>query len=280
MSNIFLNGVDYDVAYKTETSSKQVPSKISDVFKIIYVIQGTIDYWVGSKYYKLYPKDILIIPKEEMMGGNIKVKNDAVVYFDVWVSDGMLTHLKDEDEDTIYLFEQAKSKGQFSTTLDADMSDSFCSMLEKCIEESTSKRLNAHLMSKAMLYLSLITINRSIFEKNDGRLKAGQNKKLSNVIEYIKANCTQTLTVEGLAKKFGYSESNLAHSFKKHIGTSLYHYILLCRLQIGRQCILEGMPIKEAYERCGFGDYAGFYRAFTKEFNISPQKYKKKYQTQ
>lgn len=42
------------------------------------------------------------------------------------------------------------------------------------------------------------------------------------------------------------------------------------------EVILDGVPVKDAFKRCGFGDYAGFYRAFVKEFGVSPQQYKKK----
>lgn len=105
---------------------------------------------------------------------------------------------------------------------------------------------------------------------------AGDGNRLGPVLSYIHAECTSPLSVDELAQRFNYSPSHLAHSFKKQMGTSLYHYVLLRRLQIGREAMLQGVPVKEAYQRCGFGDYAGFYRAFVKEFGLSPQQYKKR----
>ena len=34
------------------------------------------------------------------------------------------------------------------------------------------------------------------------------------------------------------------------------------------------MSITEAYQTFGFGDYSSFYRAFKKEFGVSPKEYK------
>ena len=144
--------------------------------------------------------------------------------------------------------------------------------------ESTDNRLNSELSTKAMLSALMVQVNRLVNSRGDQLLFAGDQNRLSPVLAYIHDNCTQPLTVEKLAEQFEYSPSHLAHSFKKQMGTSLYHYVLLRRLQIGREAMLEGIPVKEAYQKCGFGDYAGFYRAFIKEFGLSPQQYKKKNQ--
>ena len=42
-----------------------------------------------------------------------------------------------------------------------------------------------------------------------------------------------------------------------------------------KKYILEGLPITEVYKMVGFGGYNHFFRAFKKEFGITPKEYYK-----
>jgi len=46
------------------------------------------------------------------------------------------------------------------------------------------------------------------------------------------------------------------------------------RFAFGRKAILGQMSITEAYQTFGFGDYSSFYRAFKKEYGISPKDFR------
>ena len=57
------------------------------------------------------------------------------------------------------------------------------------------------------------------------------------------------------------------------MGTGIYQYIQKKRLLIARQRMAEGQKPVDVYALCGFGDYTAFFRAFRKEYGLSPREY-------
>ena len=65
-----------------------------------------------------------------------------------------------------------------------------------------------------------------------------------------------------------------AISKKDNLGLSIHQYITKKRLALCQEAIRTKMNINEIYQTYGFGDYSSFYRAFKKEYGISPKEYR------
>lgn len=275
---MLMRGDDYEAGATKDTFAGQIPSAARDVYEMMCVTQGSAEYWVEDQHYKLLAGDILLVPVGLMVGATLKARGCPFARIGVWMSRRYMTFLKLQDDEADFSFVLAGRASHYLLRLPKDLQGGFATAFEALAQECAADKMNAELSTKALLAALCVQINRLVRQDGDKVMLLGDGNRLSEVLTYIHANCTSPISVEGLAKQFGYSPSHLAHSFKKQMGTSLYHYVLLRRLQIGREAMLGGVPVKEAYLRCGFGDYAGFYRAFTKEFGISPQQYKKKNQ--
>jgi len=56
---------------------------------------------------------------------------------------------------------------------------------------------------------------------------------------------------------------------------SFYHFVTQRRLISAKTLILDGVSAETASAKVGFGDYSTFYRAFKREYGISPMEYRK-----
>ena len=104
---------------------------------------------------------------------------------------------------------------------------------------------------------------------------ADTTSRMSELIRYINQNAAQPLTLDQLSEVFGISKFALLHEFKAHTGVSIYQYILTRRILLAQEMIRQGAKPRQACEKSGFSDYAGFYRAFKARTGISPSQYSK-----
>ena len=99
-------------------------------------------------------------------------------------------------------------------------------------------------------------------------------RSYQNLIYYIEEHLEEELSLEKLAGAFFVSRYYVAHVFKEQAGISVHQYILKKRMQASREAILGGENISQVYERFGFRDYSSFYRAFRREYGMSPKEYR------
>ena len=92
-------------------------------------------------------------------------------------------------------------------------------------------------------------------------------------IDYIEDNLQANITAEELAKQAGFSLFHFYRIFQSVTGMSVMQYILHRRLLHGIYSISRGSTKVDAALQYGFDTYAGFYKAFCREFGCPPSEY-------
>ena len=96
---------------------------------------------------------------------------------------------------------------------------------------------------------------------------------LDEVFLFIQAHLTEELTLDRLEKEFFVSREHIAREFKRQTGQTVHRYIVKARLDRCCTLIEQGLPITEVYKTSGFGGYNHFFRAFKKEYGMTPKEY-------
>ena len=76
-----------------------------------------------------------------------------------------------------------------------------------------------------------------------------------------------------LDEEFFVSREHIAREFKRQTGQTVHRYIVKARLDRCCTLIEQGLPITEVYKTSGFGGYNHFFRAFKKEYGMTPKEY-------
>ena len=103
----------------------------------------------------------------------------------------------------------------------------------------------------------------------------GRRRKKSTlsekILKYVNSHISDELSIPILSEQFYVSQSQIGRIFKQSTGASPWEYITAKRLVAARKMLEEGKTAGEAAEKCGFGDYSSFYRAYVKRYGESPR---------
>lgn len=103
------------------------------------------------------------------------------------------------------------------------------------------------------------------------------DKRLSGILEYIKSNINQDLTIEYIAKHFGMSKRNLTRIFTNS-NIRFIHYLNYQRIVRAIEIMSDGvMNIEQTAYEVGFNSPNSFSRVFKQITGESPSGYFKKF---
>lgn len=101
----------------------------------------------------------------------------------------------------------------------------------------------------------------------------------SKLLFYINENYKKDISLYGLSKIFGYSESYISRYFKSNLNIGISEYVTVIRLKNAISLLCENKhSIAFCAMESGFTSIRTFYRAFNQEFGCSPKEYVKNIQ--
>ncbi len=137
-------------------------------------------------------------------------------------------------------------------------------------ERSREKDLIASFALKELLIRLTQTQARTMLEKTYKSLAS--SNRMAFVVDYIKNNIRENLTLEKLSEKACMSKSHFSRAFKLELGLAPMEYILKERLNLAKQYLQSAhYQIQEVCLLAGFNNTTYFIRAFKQEFGCTPK---------
>ena len=254
--------------YPTENNISDSTIHAHKKHEIFYFLQGKASYLVEGHIYKLFPGSIMIMRSGELH--KVEIKADApyermVLHFDEAIIDFI-----DPEHKLLEPF-YSRPLGVGNLFLPNGIRTSHIYECMKSIDSAPENNEMRKLAISANLFSILYEIKMAYLERDNELLNKKAVSPAGEIIEFINANLGAELSLELLSSKFFISKNHLNRVFKTSTGVTVWEYIKLKRLMLARSHILEGASASAACENSGFKDYSAFFRAYKKQFGVSPR---------
>lgn len=230
-----------------------------------------VQYLVGTNRYRLQKGDVILVPPgvghRPLFPTELAEPYQRIV---LWFSMDFVEGMKH-----ILPYDTSKlSKQVYLLRTSGTVWQKIPEYFEAGLKEAHKKDIGWQiaLCGNTMQLLTLLW--RAMNETIDTPLKTEKPELLDNVVSYIESHLNERITLADTAHRFFVSESTIGQTFQKKMHVSFYHYVTQRRLIAAKSMILAEPNLDSLSEKVGFSDYSTFYRAFKKEFGISPREYR------
>lgn len=269
----FMYSEDFEVYYYSDQPLKAVSPHAHDYYEFYFFLEGNVDIHVEDKSYHIKGGDFLLIPPHATHYPVFLDHTTPYRRFILWISTKYCSRLMESSLEYGYLPQYVATTHNYSFSNDVITFNHIQSQIFALIEEVKGARFGRNAMISLQVNSLLLYLNRLIYEKNHIADSSGQKELPLLLCDFISHHLEEDLSLERLEKEFFVSRYYISHIFKDAIGISLHQYITKKRLQACRSAISSGASISATYELYGFGDYSAFFRAFKKEYGLSPKEY-------
>ena len=265
---------DFEIYHYKDKGAFEVELHHHDFYEIFFLISGEVTYSIESKHYMLIPGDILLINPKELHQpkiGQVKQPYERMV---VWINKSYLESFSKHIDGISLCFDSIDSKHSNLVRMGTEKQHSILKLMNSILKEEEKNLYGSEIIRNCLMGQLLVEINRIVRDRPNIYNPQDKGSALANeVVTYINEHYNEKISLDDLAAKFYISKYHLSHEFNRVVGTSVYRYIIQKRLLIAKQMLLDRVSPTDVFQKCGFGDYANFYKAFKAEYGISPKEF-------
>ncbi len=266
----------FEIFHYRDAKFEGVPVHQHDFYEVYYFIGGSVEYSVEGRTYELKSGDLLLINPLELHQPRIAPDQQDYERIVLWINKNYLSELCFNKTSLTRCFDSSQPDHTNLLRPTKIQQTYISAMLTELISENSSDSYAVEIASEAILLRFLVELNRLTIDSSSAlRKDEASSSIIPDVLEYINKHFCEKLTLNEIADEFFVSKYYLSHAFNNVVGTSVHRYIVLKRLIHAKQMLLSGIKSTTAATNCGFNDYAGFYRAFTAEYGVTPTEFVK-----
>ncbi len=240
-----------------------------DNWEIYIYLDGNVTYYVEDKVYNMKLGDVIVIPPGKMHQSVVDIpegkRYERIV---LNLNPTYINSTIDQDEKLKTKYKKYIHQYNFLLNYDDDDFVFIKNLAMQIIQTNQDDNYR-----KTMLNAFIYSIG-SKFEHPSLSSTSHEDTLISDVIQYINQHYVEQLSLDTICEEFYVSKFYLNRRFKEYTKLTIYDYILSKRIALARRLIRSGVTANETAEKCGFGDYSTFYRAFISKTNQTPKEFK------
>ena len=267
---------NYEIFYYSDSHFQSVSEHKHDYYEFYFPVAGKIEMEIEGKRVPLSTRSAVVVPPGTMHRAVTENSEKSYCRYVFWISAGWFRKLCAGMKDLSYITELAES-GICIHHFSENEYSLIQSKILRLIEEDRSVRFGDDDFSRLCICDLILTLSRIVHEHNYPRAVQKQDDPVQIMMEYIENNLDEDLSLEALGENFFLSPSHIAHIFRERTGMTVHRYITKKRLERCADEIKTGRPVSTVYQEYGFRDYSVFFRAFKKEYSLSPRDYQSLY---
>lgn len=240
--------------------------------EIIYYASGRdIECLAGVHRYRLQKGDIMCVPP----GLNHRVLRpdgtEPCIRYLMTFNPSFLENVFGQN----YQWGPEGVKKPFILRTEGSKWESLGELFRICVRENSLKEPCWRQMLSGCANILMVQLLRAFREDSPPTIKAEKAGLFEGLLTYVDDNLKNKITLSAAARDFFTSERTITREFQKNLDISFYRYVTQRRLDVARNLLLEDIPMEAVCARVGFSDYPTFYRAFKKQYGLSPRQMKK-----
>ena len=264
----------FEVFHYRDGTMQEVALHHHDFYEIYFFLSGSVSYNIESRSYRLSPGDVLLISPQELHQPIFSPEKQNYERIVLWLNTSFMQQMGVPGQDLTQCFDTSKPEHANLIRPDGVTRELMNYLVQQLLREQDSDDFAAEIYCLSLLAQLMVLVNRAALRAGQGpENRDNADSTVYRILTYINDHYNEELNLDFLANKFFISKYHLSREFGRVVGTSVHRYILQKRLIMARQMMASGRPTSEVYQHCGFGDYSNFYRAFKKEYQISPREY-------
>ena len=265
------NYVEMHKAITTENSALTLHSH--NFYELIFCASSSgIQYLIGTERYRLQRGDIVMVPP----GVSHRPLLEETLFepyqrYVLWMTKDFVRFFSSLEGDSMPKWYNTRCLIHTAGT----SWDFLENLFVQGVRESEQNSFGSKSVVFSLALQILLNLARAMNHGENTAFEIEKPELLDNIVNYIENNLANKVTLAETAKRFWVSESTISKIFRQKLNLSFYQFVTQRRLVAAKALILDDVIMDEISNRVGFSDYSTFYRAFKKEFGISPREFKK-----
>lgn len=255
----------------------QLLHRHDNVIELLYIIQGSGNYFVGDHSYVVQPGNLVICNAGVLHGEPAFQKHSFQSYCCV-LSDLQLPNLPpntltEVSHHPILFFSQDK----------VDVENIMLTM-HSLNTQSNEYHQVCNLLANALLNIVYIKLQDRQLQNRRQPTELNQKSNedfIQNITQYLDEHYMEAISLQDLASIFHMNHYYFSHIFKVETGISPMKYVMHRRIGEAQNMLMNtDVTIGTIAEKLGFGDNCHFSSMFKKYVGITPTQYRKHFHLQ